>query len=32
VNAWLVGEDPADRVDGLWPSDHAALVVEVSIP
>ena len=32
VQAWLVGEDPVDRGGGLWPSDHAGLVVEVSIP
>jgi hypothetical protein len=32
VHAWLVGEDPADRSGGLWPSDHAGLVVNLSIP
>ena len=29
AGADLVGEDPADRVGGLWPSDHAGVAVEV---
>jgi len=32
TQAWLVGEDPADRSGGLWPSDHAGLVVVVTLP
>lgn len=32
AEAWLVGEEPADRGDGMWPSDHAGLVVEATIP
>lgn len=28
-NAWLAGNEP---IDGVWPSDHAAVVVEVEMP
>jgi endonuclease/exonuclease/phosphatase family metal-dependent hydrolase len=28
----LVGNDPADRVQGLWPSDHAGVVATLRIP
>jgi endonuclease/exonuclease/phosphatase family metal-dependent hydrolase len=28
-NAWLAGNEP---VDGVWPSDHAAVVVELEMP
>jgi endonuclease/exonuclease/phosphatase family metal-dependent hydrolase len=29
--ARLVGEDPADRIAGLWPSDHAGVVATVRL-
>ncbi len=28
-NAWLAGNEP---IDGVWPSDHAAVVVELELP
>jgi endonuclease/exonuclease/phosphatase family metal-dependent hydrolase len=31
VGATLYGEDPADRVGGLWPSDHAGVGAELRI-
>lgn len=31
--AWLVGEEPTDRLSsGLWPSDHAGVVAELRLP
>jgi hypothetical protein len=32
VDAVLVGDDPADRVGGLWPSDHAGVVATLTLP
>jgi endonuclease/exonuclease/phosphatase family metal-dependent hydrolase len=30
VDAWVVGDEPADRTpSGLWPSDHAGVVTEL---
>ncbi len=31
TGADVVGEEPADRVAGLWPSDHAGVVVDLVI-
>jgi endonuclease/exonuclease/phosphatase family metal-dependent hydrolase len=31
TGADIVGEEPADRVGGLWPSDHAGLVIDLLI-
>jgi hypothetical protein len=28
-NAWRAGNEP---IDGIWPSDHAAVVVELEMP
>lgn len=28
----IVGASPSDRIDGLWPSDHAGVVVTLRIP
>jgi endonuclease/exonuclease/phosphatase family metal-dependent hydrolase len=30
--AVIVGDDPAARVSGLWPSDHAGFVVALTVP
>ncbi len=33
MNAQVVGANPADRTpSGLWPSDHAGVVVELRLP
>ena len=32
TRARVVGEDPADRVRGLWPSDHAGVVARLRLP
>lgn len=33
VRAWLVGEEPGDRLaSGLWPSDHAGVVAALRLP
>lgn len=33
VRAWLVGEEPADRLPGgLWPSDHAGVAAALRLP
>jgi endonuclease/exonuclease/phosphatase family metal-dependent hydrolase len=32
VAAGIVGNKPADRIDGLWPSDHAGVWARVRLP
>jgi endonuclease/exonuclease/phosphatase family metal-dependent hydrolase len=32
VAAGIVGQDPADRISGLWPSDHAGLWARLRLP
>jgi endonuclease/exonuclease/phosphatase family metal-dependent hydrolase len=33
VDCWRFGADPADRTEkGLWPSDHAGVAAEVTLP
>jgi endonuclease/exonuclease/phosphatase family metal-dependent hydrolase len=32
VGAGIVGEDPSDRISGLWPSDHAGLWARLRLP
>jgi hypothetical protein len=32
VGGAVTGEDPASRVDGLWPSDHGGLWMTLRLP
>jgi hypothetical protein len=32
VAAGIVGEEPGDRLNGLWPSDHAGFWARLRLP
>jgi hypothetical protein len=32
VGAGIVGEEPGDRLNGLWPSDHAGVWARLRLP
>jgi endonuclease/exonuclease/phosphatase family metal-dependent hydrolase len=32
VAAGIVGEEPSDRLSGLWPSDHAGVWARLRLP
>ena len=32
VHAMMLGGNPADRISGLWPSDHAGVVTTLNLP